>query len=118
MKVVQKKRVLIAVLLISALLLLLFSKLGSQNAKTAEKEREEALLEARLSRLIETLDGVSKADVMVTLDSYGNEKASPTVRGVSVVCHGKKREEIKVKVTLMVSTALGVSSDKIFVSFP
>ena len=118
MKTVQKKRVLIGALVLLALILLFLAELASKTSASVTKEREEVLLEERLSRLIETLDGVSRADVMVTLDSYGNEKASPSVRGVSVVCHGKKREDIKVKVTVMVATALGITSDKIFVSFP
>jgi len=30
---------------------------------------------------------------------------------------GKQKEELKIKITLLVSTALGISSDKIFVTF-
>ncbi len=80
-------------------------------------KREEEILEGKLEEMIESLDGISSCEVMVTLDRYGNEKATGEVRGVSVILRGKKRDDIKVRVVLLCSTALGVTSDKIFVSF-
>ena len=112
----SKKRVFIVVLIAAIGLFLLSEYTSAQsNANdTATKERE---LELKLCEMIKNFDGVSDADVIVTLDSYEEGKGSPRVRGVSVICHGKQKDEVKIKIVMMVSTALGISSDKIFVSF-
>ena len=99
-----------------ALLFFLFAEfLGGQFEKATVVYETE--LEEKLSSMIETLDGILKADVLVTLDSYEEGKGTPKVRGVAIICHGKAKEEMKVKIIMLASTALGVSSDKIFVSF-
>jgi len=104
----------VAVLAIVFLVLSEFTQGGTQ--KTAQEDAENKL-EQKLSDMIETLDGISRADVIVTLESYENGKSSPRVRGVAIICHGKQKDDVKIKIIMMVSTALGVTSDKIFVSF-
>ena len=116
MKLTKKNRntVIVISLLLMAVVLIGLSEVALQND---ESEREDLALEKRLSEMIETLDGVSKAYIMVTLDSVSRNSETVTVRGVSVVCRGKKSESLKITITMLVSTAVGISSDKIFVSF-
>ena len=113
----KRRKLTIVVIILIALLLLVISEYKNKITSAATLIKEEEALETKISDLIETLDGISSADVMVTMDSYGNGKGSPIVRGVSIVCHGKRREDTKSKIIMLVSTALGISSDKIFVSF-
>jgi len=87
-----------------------------EEKKSGSDRSIESEYEQKLCSLIETLDGVSQVSVMITVDRY-SDNSSPIVRGVSVICHGKQKEELKIKITLLVSTALGISSDKIFVTF-
>ena len=113
-----KKRgnlVLIIVLILSVILLFL-SEIG-KSVKTSDDLAPESMYEEKIAELLLSLDGINDVEVMVTLDEYGTDKKSPTVRGVSVVCHTRGKEELKMKITLLVSTALGISSDKIFVTF-
>lgn len=104
-------------LIVAAIVLLLFSELDFQSSISAANTSKERDLESKIEEMVLTLDGVSDVEVMVTLDSYEEEKRSPYVRGVSIICHGKAREETKIKIIMMISTALGLSSDKIFVTF-
>ena len=111
------KKNLIILLAIVAVICLVVSERSQNTSSNVEQVSREREIEERLSSMIETLDGVSRADVIVTLDSYESGKSSPKVRGVAIICHGKQKDEIKMKIVMIASTALGISSDKIFVSF-
>ena len=110
------KRYLVLIVVGIALVFLLCSEFFQSDEDSAAILFE-AQIEEKLVLMIETLDGISKADVLVTLESYEEGKGSPKVRGVAIICHGRVKEETKVKIIMMASTALGVSSDKIFVSW-
>lgn len=103
-------------LLVGALILLLLST--GTASRESSKYDPEAPYEEKLEALIMSLEDISRAEVMITLDQYGTDKRSPTVRGVSVICHGRESAEVKMKIVMLASCALGVSSDKIFVTFP
>ena len=112
----KKKYVLIVVLICVIGLIFYFSFADTGKSDTFEEGHEEHL-EAKLSDMVESLDGISSAEVMVTLDSYEDGEGSPRVRGVAVICHGRNKDDVKIKIVMILSTALGIPSDKIFVSF-
>lgn len=115
--IIKKKNGKVVVgLLVGALILLLLSRVAT--SFETSKNDPEAPYEEKLEALITSLDGISRAEVMITLDQYGTDKRSPTVRGVSVLCHGRESSEVKLKIVMLASCALGISSDKIFVTFP
>ncbi len=111
------KKYFIVIIAILAVGLLVFSEFSENETQISTQENEENRIEQKLSDMIENLDGISRADVIVTIESYEDGKGSPYVRGVAIICHGKQKDDVKFKIIMMVSTALGVSSDKIFVSF-
>lgn len=111
------KKYWIVVLAILSIGFLIFSEFTQGDMNRTAQESEEHNIEEKLKKMIETLDGISRADIIVTLESYENGKSSPRVRGVAIICHGKQKDDVKFKIIMLVSTALGVSSDKIFVSF-
>ena len=115
-KKLHKKQILILLALI-AIIFLMISEYSETGIRTDKLEEQENRLEQKLSETIEKLDGVSDVDVIVTIDSYEENSGSPCVRGVSIICYGKQKDELKIKIVMIVSTALGISSDKIFVSF-
>lgn len=115
LKQMNKKTLIAIALLIAACILIAISNLS---IKIGDSEKaEDAALENRLKEHIEMLDGVSRAYVMVSVDSSSRMTGTSNVKGVSVICKGKKSEDLKVKITLLVSTTLGIGSDKIFVTF-
>lgn len=103
-------------------------------------------LEEKIQKLCESIDGIDKAHVMLTLDtseeyvyaadsekngdSYKSEMVlidggdgtvklyavCPKVRGVAVVCTGGDKASIKKTVTECLSSALGIPSTKISVA--
>lgn len=112
-----RKKYRIVMLAVLGIALLLFSEFMINGSDNTLQDSETEKIEQKLTDMIETLDGVSRADVIVTLDTYAEGKESPRVRGVAIICHGKCKDDVKIKIIMLVSTALGVTSDKIFVSF-
>lgn len=96
-------------------------------------EHYEHEMEERLEGLISRIDGVSSVSVMVLLDqSYeeisdgtdfsrpveeqtGDTVVAPKVRGVAVVCHGGERTEIRKEIIDLLSSLLGLSTNRIYV---
>lgn len=98
-------------------------------------------LEKELEKLCEAVSQVSGAEVMVTLESgyrvvyasdgkgepatvgSGNKQQAlqqtlrpPAVAGVAVVCHGGKDPDVRRALVELISTALGISSNRVFVA--
>ncbi len=108
---------------LAAGILLLFlsgsSLFHKENADTDEPEEFELCekrCEERLTEILSKVAGVSDVSVIVTLDELPSAKERPRVRGVAVVCSGADNPDTRLKIVMLVSSALGVTSDKIFVT--
>lgn len=154
-KVLHDKRVILAlILLIAGLILVSVSKKDtggdSEQNNAVSGSASFAVLsgefEERIEKLCESIDGIDKAHVMLTLDtseeyvyaadsekngdSYKSEMVlidggdgtvklyavCPRVRGVAVVCTGGDKASVKKTVTECLSAALGIPSTKISVA--
>ena len=135
-------------------LLLVGSGIGTENKSTSTNESEAVMhedaedlvayqkrLETELEVLCESVTGVGKVDVMVTLGSgcrvvyvtdengevattgTGNAQRAlyrtlqpPTVVGVGVVCKGGDKAHVQRAVTDLISTTLGITTNRVFVT--
>lgn len=123
-EIFNKKSSFLFLLLIAGVLLLCLSGGFSKNhqAETKSEVPEEFELcekrcEERISSLLKEVYGIHKASVLITLDELPSSKERPRVRGVAIVCSGEETPELHLKVVMLVSSALGVTSDKIYVTF-
>lgn len=98
-------------------------------------------IEARLETLCESVSGVGQAEIMVrlaegyrtvyatdadqkpvTVGSGSNQRAlpeavtPPTVAGVGVVCRGGNDPSVQQRLTELISTTLGIPSNRVFVT--
>ena len=113
----------LVIALLAGIFLLLFSG-GFSNEKNTRETGEEYAFELcekryedRLHMLLTEISGIGDVSVMITLDKVPSAKERPCVRGAAVVCKGTESAEIRLKVVMVCCAALGVSSDKIFVTF-
>ena len=119
----RKSAVLILLLIIGFVLLGLSGIFSSVEKKTettdqpTEFEFCEKRCEERIARLVEEIYGIQEASVLVTLDELPSTKERPRFRGVAIVCQGEETSELRLKVVMLISSALGISSDKIYVTF-
>lgn len=110
------------VALVAGILLLLlssssvFSKEGGSEETPEEFELCEKRCEERLIAILSEVEGVSEVSVIVTLDELPSSKERPRVRGVAVVCRGAENSDTRLTIVMLISAALGVTSDKIFVT--
>ena len=98
------------------------------------------LLEEKLEEIINEIEGVSNAKVVITLESGAEsvfatdgdgqedkhvitgdglvcvKKLAPSVEGVAVVCKGGDKAVIKEKITSLISSLLGLYSNHIYVT--
>ena len=72
--------------------------------------------EKKIEEMLTALNGVSSAQVLLTVNEAPEKGARPSVRGVSVIYSGSDTSDIKLKITMLVSTAFGITSDKIYVT--
>lgn len=118
LKNISKGSVYLAVALILGLTLICMSGRGEKIAEeTEEYEACERRCEEKLEEILRQVDGVDDADAMVTLDELPSGKTRPQVRGVAVVVHGKSGDGLRYQLVMLISSALGITSDKIFVTF-
>ncbi len=105
----------------------------AEGSESFSFEHYEHGMEERLEDLISRIDGVSSVSVMVLLDqSYeeigeganfsrpigdtsGNTKVAPKVRGVAVVCRGGERSETRKEIIGLLSSLLGLPTNRIYV---
>ena len=124
---IRFKSVLVISLIILIALLLVFS--GSKGKKKVTSDEEK--LECELSSMIENIDGIKKAYVMLTfntenekesetsslIDSFGSgkekEEEKNKVNGVGVICTGGDRPTVKKDVSELVAAVLGISVNKV-----
>lgn len=111
------------ILAAAAGLLLLFFSAGREGTATAAQENTpeafelcEERLEERLVALLSEMEGVSDVSVMLTLEDVPKSNQRPRVRGVAIVCRGCEDSNVKLRIVMLASGALGIASDKIFVS--
>ncbi len=123
-EIFNKKSSYVFLLLIVGVLLLCLSGSFSKNRETEtssetpeEFELCEKRCEERISLLLKELYGIHEASVLITLDELPSSKERPRVRGVAIVCNGEETPELRLNVVMLVSSALGVTSDKIYVTF-
>lgn len=100
---------------------------GKEGEKTSEATLSEAegyrkRLEGEIQTLCQSVRGVGKAEVMVTM-AQGERMASggqaavgvPAVCGVAVVCEGGGSPAIQAEVTALIESLLGIGSHRIYV---
>ena len=124
----DKKRIVTAVLLVVGLLLMLFSsRIGREETALAEdsltKYRRE--LEEDLSELCSSIDGVGRCEVRVTfsegarVEYKGTNKVSeqpPKVLGVSIVCDGGGRADVRAAVTECMIALFDIGANRVAVA--
>lgn len=127
----DKSRILFIIIGIVAIALIFF---GSKNKDDTSVETDNfnteqyhAELTSQLEMMIENIDGVGEAEVLLTLEnSYEyvylddgktlQKVNEPTVRGVVVACKGGGSAVIEQKITQLLTTVLNVPSTKVCVS--
>ena len=119
----KKRSYLIILLLVGIVLLWLSGGLSNVTEKTdsdhtlQEYELSEKRCEERVVSILKQIDGIQDASVMITLDQIPSNKERPHIRGVAIVCRGEETPELRLNVVKLVSSAFGVTSDKIYVTF-
>ena len=132
-----KNKIIISSLVIIGIALILlssfdFSKKKNDSLQTLYTEA----LEDKIEDFLKNVDGINEAKVILTLDTsnesvYAQSSSGldyiltsdgkpisvteiyPTVRGVAIACTGGERDDIKIKVTELISAYLGISSNRI-----
>ena len=81
--------------------------------------------ETRIENMVESIEGVGDARVMITMENSAEQVYSdksvvkeiePTVRGVMIVCKGADNPSIKETVLESVTKALNISCDKVCIA--
>ena len=123
-QIFNKKRSYLIILLLAGIILLFVSN-GFLNTKEKDETNNtpqefelcEKRCEERVASILRQIIGIRDASVMVTLDQIPSNKERPHVRGVAVVCQGEETPDLRLRVVMLISSALGVTSDKIYVTF-
>lgn len=140
---IKKKGVIIlTIMAVLGVCLIIFSNTvqsSNDQADTIDYEEYTKYLEEKLEDFILGIDGIKKATVILTLDTsseqiYAQNQSnydfltissgkgeSPvkitevftTIRGVAVACTNGDNDEIKMKLTRLISAYLGISSNRI-----
>ena len=122
-QILNKRKIYLIILLIAGVFLLFISNIFSStpenpsNNTPNEFELCEKRCEERIVSLLLSLDGIQGVSAMVTLDQMPTNKERPKIRGVAVVCEGTETSDLRFRVVMLISSALGVTSDKIYVTF-
>lgn len=96
----KSKEILWIAVLGLALLLIAWFLFGGNEKKRTERTESQTSNEQKISRLLEKIDGVGDADVMICETEDG-------VQGAVVVCEGANDFFVVIKVREAVATALG-----------
>jgi hypothetical protein len=115
-----------ALLLIGVFLLVYASSGAKKESADTKNDLESygALMEERLEALCSQIDGVGRAEVMLTFESgalaeyRGSTQigtSPPRVLGVTVLCTGGRDAEIRAELTGMLSALLGIGTSRISV---
>ncbi len=135
---INKNKIIISSLVIIGILLILLSSYDF--SKKEEKDTSASLyteaLEKKIEGFLKKVDGIYEAKVIVTLDTSEEKvyaqnsngfdyiltndgspisvtEIYPTVRGVAIACTNGDNDDIKMKITELISAYLGISSNRI-----
>ncbi len=120
----HRNKIIISSLVILGAILIIF---GSISGKKSSQGYEEYVnsIEKKLEEFLKSVDGIDEARVIITLDelSYensdelfgGNDETSslPSVRGVAVACTRGDNYEVQNKITQLVSSYLGIPTNRV-----
>lgn len=132
----HKNKIIISSLVIIGAILIIFSSFDFSDKKESLPTLYTEALEEKIENFLKTVEGVNKAEVILTLDTsnesvYAKNASGldyiltsdgkpisiteiyPTVRGVAIACTGGDRDDIKIKITELISAYLGISSNRI-----
>ena len=101
----DKKKLIIVVLLVALLVVIVFLFFGSEE-ESVLGDSMKSDTELRLTALLERIDGVGDAEVMIT--ENGGE-----ITGVVVVCDGANSIMVRNDILNAVSTALNINKNNI-----
>ena len=138
MKLNSKKTVLIIALVIIGLVLIILgnkSEKSDADNQVIDYKSYTKELENKLESFLVSIDGIKKAKVIITLDNsseQGNAQnqttydyltngssksegsiAYPSVKGVAIACTNGNNDEMKIKITKLITAYLGISSNRI-----
>ena len=103
----------------------LFDSEKTEGIDSFSVEEYRSLEENRIKEMVESIQGVGKARVMVTMENsveqvYSNDnkvkEIEPAIRGVLVICSGADNPVIKETVLESITKALNLSSDKVCIT--
>lgn len=138
MQLKNKKLIIIIVLAIIGVLLIIVGG-KKQSANTGQENNADIKaytkeLEKKIEDFLLSIEGINKVKVIITLEltneqneQYQNSsnylsfksnneasKASlPTVRGIAIACTNGENDEVKIKITKLITAYLGISSNRI-----
>lgn len=132
----------ITIALLGLILIIASNFTDSESTESIHKIDQESYttkLENKIKDFLLRIDGINKAEVIVTLDTsneqiYAQNQSTldyliinsnngespvyvteiyPTVRGIAIACTNGESDEIKMKITKLISAYLGISSNRI-----
>ena len=120
----HRNKIIISSLVILGVILIV---IGTVSGKSGSNEYEKYVdsIEAKLEDFLKSVDGINEAKVIITLEESESEKNEgifgensksepvPKVRGVAVACTNGDNYEVQNKITMLVSSYLGVPTNKI-----
>ena len=120
----HRNKIIISSLVILGVILIV---IGTVSGKSGSNEYEKYVdsIEAKLEDFLKSVDGINEAKVIITLEESEREKNEgifgensksepvPKVRGVAVACTNGDNYEVQNKITMLVSSYLGVPTNKI-----
>ena len=137
MKLKNKKVIFIIGLILIGILLIFIgntSQDSSTKNQTFDYESYTKMLEKKIENFLLSIDGINKVKVIITLDNLNeiydqntakydyittyssnneNLEVYPSVRGIAIACTNGNNDEVKVKLTNLISAYLGISSFRI-----
>ena len=130
----NKKLLIIFILALLGILLIILGNNFSSTEKTSvDTESYTKELEKKIEGFLLSIDGINKAKVIITLESsqeqsyddyfsissgknsadFDYESCYPSVRGVAIACTNGNNDEVKIKITKLITAYLGISSNRV-----
>lgn len=141
MKLKNKKVIFIIGLILIGILLIFIGNTSQDNStknQTFDYESYTKMLEKKIENFLLSIDGINKVKVIITLDNlneiydqntakydylttyssnnenlFATNEVYPSVRGIAIACTNGNNDEVKVKLTNLISAYLGISSFRI-----
>jgi type III secretory pathway lipoprotein EscJ len=123
----NKGKIIIASLAILGCVLILLGSFQGKSKNKGNYENYVDTLEEKLEEFLRGVDGIKEADVIIMLDEYENYDVSssvfssndekpttvPKIRGVAVAVSNGDSYAVQLKVSSVVCSYLGISSNKV-----